>query len=224
MAAQGSTKAKGVYAKLNAAISDVDRIGKDGTNSFHKYTYTSAEQVYRVIRGPLLEHGLVVIPEATGYEANGDLGTVRLRLRIVDTETGEAIESQWYGEGQDKGDKAVYKAVTGGMKTWLKHLFLLPADDDPEADASTDRAPARSKKTSNRSAPGGDDHGESDGLVVAKLTRLRGMVSKAGLTKQEMEAVGKWVKPNGKARQDRLTQAMQLLEAGKAKDLVELVS
>jgi hypothetical protein len=110
------------------------------------------------------------------------------------------------------------------MKTWLKHLFLLPADDDPEADASTDRAPARSKKTSNRSAPGGDDHGESDGLVVAKLTRLRGMVSKAGLTKQEMEAVGKWVKPNGKARQDRLTQAMQLLEAGKAKDLVELVS
>jgi hypothetical protein len=50
------------------------------------------------------------------------------------------------------------------------------------------------------------------------------MVSKAGLTKQEMEAVGKWVKPNGKARQDRLTQAMQLLEAGKAKDLVELVS
>jgi hypothetical protein len=213
MAAQGSTKAKGVYAKLNAAISDVDRIGKDGTNSFHKYTYTSAEQVVRVTRGPLLKHGLVLLVEATGYECSGDLGTVRLRIRIVDIETGEQIESQWYGEGQDKGDKAVYKAYTGGLKTFLKHLFLLPADDDPEADASTDRAPARSKKTSNRSAPGGDD-----------LTRLRGMVSKAGLTKQQMEAVGKWVKPNGKARQDRLTQAMQLLEAGKAKDLVELAS
>lgn len=211
MASQGSTKAKGVYAKLNAAISDVDRIGKDGTNSFHKYTYTSAEQVYRVIRGPLLEHGLVVIPEATGYEANGDLGTVRLRLRIVDTETGEAIESQWYGEGQDKGDKAVYKAVTGGMKTWLKHLFLLPADDDPEADSSTDRAPARSKKTSNGSAPSGDG-----------LAALRSLVTKAGLTKDEMEAVGKWVKPNGKVRRDRLTQATQLIEAGKTKELIAL--
>lgn len=212
MAAQGSTKARGIHAKLAAAISDVDRIGKDGTNSFHKYTYTSAEQVYRVIRGPLLEHGLVVIPEATGYECNGDLGTVRLRIRIFDTETGESIESQWYGEGQDKGDKAVFKAYTGGLKTYLKHLFLLPADDDPEADASTDRAPARSKKTSNGSASGGDE-----------LAALRALVSKAGLTKQEMEAVGKWVKPNGKVRKDRLTQAMQLIEAGKAKELIELV-
>ena len=213
MAAQGSTKSKGIHAKLAAAISDVERIGKDGTNSFHKYTYTSAEQVYRVIRGPLLEHGLVVIPEATGYEANGDLGTVRLRIRIVDTETGEQIESQWYGEGQDKGDKAVFKAYTGGLKTFLKHLFLLPADDDPEADPSTDRAPARSKKPSIRPAPGGDD-----------LGRLRSLVLERDLTKEQIEAVGKWVKPNGKPRADRLTQALQLLEAGKAKELVELVS
>lgn len=213
MAAQGSAKAKGIHAKLAAAISDVDRIGKDGTNSFHKYTYTSAEQVYRVIRGPLLEHGLVVIPEATGYECNGDLGTVRLRIRIVDTETGEQIESQWYGEGQDKGDKAVFKAYTGGLKTYLKHLFLLPADDDPEADPSTDRAPARSKTNrSSGQASGGDD-----------LAQLRALVAKAGLTKQEMEAVGKWVKPNGKVRKDRLTQALQLIEAGKTKELIELV-
>lgn len=211
MAAQGSTKSKGIYAKLAAAISDVERIGKDGKNQHFKYTYTSAEQVYRVIRGPLLSHGLVVIPEATGYETAGDLGTVRLRLRIVDTETGEQIESQWYGEGQDKGDKAIYKAVTGGMKTWLKHLFLLPADDDPEADPSTDRAPARSSSSSvQRGSSGGD------------LSRLRTLVAQAGLEKPEMEAIGNWVKPNGKARADRMTQALQLLEAGKAKELVEL--
>lgn len=213
MATQGSTKSKGIYAKLAAAISDVERIGKDGTNSFHKYTYTSAEQVYRVIRGPLLKHGLVVIPEATGYEANNDLGTVRLRIRIVDTETGEQIESQWYGEGQDKGDKAVFKAYTGGLKTYLKHLFLLPADDDPEADPATDRAPARSKKTSNGSASAGGD-----------ISRLRTLVSRAGLTKEEMEQIGKWVKPNGKPNPSRMTQALQLLDAGKAKELVDLVA
>ena len=212
MAAQGSTKSKGIYAKLAAAISDVERIGKDGKNQHFKYTYTSAEQVYRVIRGPLLSHGLVVIPEATGYETAGDLGTVRLRLRIVDTETGEQIESQWYGEGQDKGDKAIYKAVTGGMKTWLKHLFLLPADDDPEADPSTDRAPAKSKKPSIQPASVGGD-----------LSRLRTLVAKHDLSKEQMEAIGKWVKPNGKARADRMTQALQLLEAGKAKELVDLV-
>ena len=210
MAGQGGTKSKGIYAKLAAAISDVERIGKDGKNQHFKYTYTSAEQVYRVIRGPLLSHGLVVIPEATGYETAGDLGTVRLRLRIVDTETGEQIESQWYGEGQDKGDKAIYKAVTGGMKTWLKHLFLLPADDDPEADPSTDRAPARSSNPSIRRGSSGGD-----------LSRLRSLVTQAGLTKEQIETVGKWVKPTGKARADRMTQALQLLEAGKVEELME---
>ena len=49
-------------AKLAAAIQAVDRIGRDGTNTHFNYSYTSAEQVYRVIRGPLLENGLVIVP------------------------------------------------------------------------------------------------------------------------------------------------------------------
>jgi hypothetical protein len=192
----------GIYEKLADAISDVERIGKDGKNQHFKYTYTSAEQVYRVIRGPLLDHGLVVIPEAVDYNTAGDLGTVKLRLRIVDTETGETIEAQWFGEGQDKGDKAVYKAVTGGMKTWLKHLFLLPADDDPEADPATDKAPAKADP----------------------MGRLRELIGDSGLTKEEMASVGKWVKPNGKVLQDRLTKAVHLLESGKAGELAKAAS
>lgn len=208
MGGQGVTQSSSIYAKLAAAISDVERIGKDGTNSHFKYKYTSAEQVYRVIRGPLLKHGLVVIPEATGYEANVDensgiaLGTVRLRLRIIDTETGEQIESQWYGEGQDKGDKAVYKAVTGGMKTWLKHLFLLPADDDPEADASTDKAPARKP---------------------SQVRRVADLIKRSDLTTAQVAQVRGWIKPNGKIREDRVTQVAQLLEAGKVGELMEAV-
>ena len=193
---------KGIYAKLAAAISDVERIGRDGKNQHFKYTYTSAEQVYRVIRGPLLQHGLVVIPEATGYETAGDLSTVRLRMRIVDTETGEEIVSQWYGEGQDKGDKAIFKAFTGGMKTWLKHLFLLPADDDPEADSATDRAPAKTDE----------------------MAQLRTMIGRSGLSKDDMAIVGRWVKPNGKVIQDRLQRALQLLDSGKSEQLVEAAS
>ena len=102
------------------------------------------------------------------------------------------------------------------MKTWLKHLFLLPADDDPEADPSTDRAPARSNKPVRSSA--------SQGSAGGDLTRLGQLVNGSGLTNEQKEALRKWVKPNGKARADRMTQALQLLEAGKAKELVELAS
>ena len=118
-----------IAAKLAAAIESVNRIGRDGTNEHFRYTYTSAEQVYRVVRGPLLEQGLVIIPSVDTSETTGQKTVTRLHLRILDSATGESIEAYWMGEGQDKGDKGPYKAATGGMKTWLKHLFLLPADE-----------------------------------------------------------------------------------------------
>jgi len=191
-----------IYGKLAKAVSEVDRIAKDGTNAHFKYKYTSAEEVYRVVRGPLLKNGLVVIPQATGYEQDGQLGTVRLNLRIVDTETGESIEAQWYGEGQDKGDKAVFKAITGGMKTWLRALFLLPADDDPEADPRTDRAPAKQ---------------------ASHMPRLAKLIEASDLTEPQITQLKKWIKPNGKVMQVRVKEACALLEKGKPGDLMEVV-
>ena len=203
MAAQGSEKTTGIYAKLAAAVGEVDRIAKDGTNAHFKYKYTSAEEVYRVVRGPLLKHGLVVIPQATGYEQDGQMGTVRLHLRIVDTETGESIEAQWYGEGQDKGDKAVFKAITGGMKTWLRALFLLPADDDPEADSQTDKKPAKQP---------------------SQMPRLAKLIEASDLTQPQVTKLKVWIKPNGKILQPRVKQACDLLTAGKQGELMELVA
>ena len=202
MAAQGSEKTTGIYAKLAAAVGEVDRIAKDGTNAHFKYKYTSAEEVYRVVRAPLLKHGLVVIPQATGYEQDGQIGTVRLHLRIVDTETGESIEAQWYGEGQDKGDKAVFKAITGGMKTWLRALFLLPADDDPEADPQTDKKPAKQP---------------------SQMPRLAKLIEASDLTQPQVAQIKAWIKPNGKILQPRVKQACDLLTGGKPGELMDLV-
>jgi len=36
------------------------------------------------------------------------------------------------GQGADKGDKGVYKAITGAKKYFIANLFLIPTDDDPE--------------------------------------------------------------------------------------------
>lgn len=136
----------GIYAKLAEAITEVDWLTKDGTNEFHHYKYTSAEEVYRRLRGPLLNRGLVILPEIATVAQDGDLTLITLHIRIVDSASGESIAVEWAGEGQDKGDKGTYKAATGGMKTFLRHLFMLPTDDDPEADAATDKAPAKQPK------------------------------------------------------------------------------
>jgi hypothetical protein len=146
-------KAKGVYPKLAEAIAEVDSVTKDGFNSHFNYPFTSAEAIYRVVRGPLLSRGLVVIPSTTGGRSEvvppksdgtggGNRTIINLHFAIVDSESGEEIEVDWIGEGFDSGDKGPYKAYTGGIKTWLRHLFQLPADDDPESDANTNKRTA----------------------------------------------------------------------------------
>lgn len=199
-----------IAGKLAAAVSDVDRIGKDGTNSFHKYTYTSAEQVYRVVRGPLLEQGLVVVPsvaesETTSMDSGKGLVSttvMKLHLRILDTETGESIEAYWMGEGQDKGDKGPYKAATGAMKTWLKHLFLLPADDDPEADPSTDQ---------EASQPTLKDR------LVAAADRLE-------VSAENRKVIAGWFMPDGEVSLPRLEKAVERLENNDAAGLLALTA
>lgn len=196
----------GLYPKLAAAIEEVDRLAKDGTNDHFHYDYTTAEEVYRVIRGPLLSRGLVVIPSIVGASNDGESTILNLHLRVVDSESGEEFEADWLGEGQDKGDKGPYKAATGGMKTWLRHLFLLPADDDPEADATTDKAaeqrPARVK---------GSTAGKRRAPSQKQLGLLERLLSEKGLTKSEAQTCTSYASANFTGGKDG--QASATIEA-----------
>ncbi len=212
-----SSAPKGLFPKLSAAISEVERVGKDGKNEFHRYTYTSAEQIYRVIRRPLNEHGLIVVPSVESSErvaeqvgkGQGRATVTRLHMRIIDSETGETLDAYWVGEGQDTGDKSPYKAATGGMKTWLKHLFLLPADDDPEADASIDQRPAPQKQTRKKPSP---------------AQQLAALLKKHQATDDTKAEIRGWIKPDGKIDQGRIKTAIGLLETGETRKLKELVA
>ena len=56
-------------------------------------------------------------------------------MRLSHAESGEWIEIDIIGEGYDRGDKAVYKAITGARKYGLACLFDLVTTDDPETDS-----------------------------------------------------------------------------------------
>ena len=194
-----------IAAKLAAAIESVNRIGRDGTNEHFRYTYTSAEQVYRVVRGPLLEQGLVIIPSVDTSETTGQKTVTRLHLRILDSATGESIEAYWMGEGQDKGDKGPYKAATGGMKTWLKHLFLLPADDDPEADHAVDVAAEIPSE-------------------FRPIDELGSLITEADLSDDETTAIRQWVAPEGTLDEERVDGAIDLMNTGNLAELLRTVA
>ena len=123
-------------------------VAKSGRNTYDRYTYANLEDYVSSTRPILAKHGLSVFystPEARRLEdRTTSQGKVEHAVEIKMTVTllhtsGEWISIDVFGEGQDRGDKAMYKAVTGARKYGIACLLGLTTTDDPEADESVAR-------------------------------------------------------------------------------------
>jgi hypothetical protein len=96
----------------------------------------------------------------------------------MDTESDEIIEGSFEGSGIDQGDKALYKAITGGIKYILSSTFLIPTGDDPENEQSEKKTYSANKKSSLDSLPSQQD--KSCPTCKAKLEYRPKGISKEG--------------------------------------------
>jgi hypothetical protein len=134
-------------------MSQVSRVPKNGYNSFHKYNYATESDFTESIRPILLEAGLAFFSNVLEQEREGEFTKVKMEFILADVETGEVLKSTYWGEGQDKGDKGLYKAYTGATKYFLMKTFLIPTGDDPEADNSVDERNSKSATNKQPSKP-----------------------------------------------------------------------
>lgn len=128
---------------LAKAQAEFKSVGKSGHNTYDKYKYANLEDYITTVRDVLANHGLSVLSSSEEILPLEDRTTknggkehavrVRLTTRIVH-ESGEWIETESCGEGQDRADKAVYKAITGARKYALASALNLATTDDPEQD------------------------------------------------------------------------------------------
>lgn len=72
---------------------------------------------------------------------------------FMDAETGESLVVPMSGEGQDVGDKAIFKAISGCQKYSLMKAFMIPTGDDPEGDEGVDERNHREPQKTAQSAP-----------------------------------------------------------------------
>jgi hypothetical protein len=113
---------------------------KDGINRHQSYKYVTEKQYKHNFKKALKQVGLIWKMETIGYEfvpAISDkmhMVICNFRGQIIDPETGEREEYLFNGSGADTGDKALYKAVTGGHKFFLAANFNVAEDNDPESD------------------------------------------------------------------------------------------
>lgn len=172
-----------LYRKLSEVITEVEGVAKSGTNTFHKYEYTTAEEMLRAIRGPLATKQVVIMPslgEITEREiktAKGGASTIttaHIKFTLVDGESGESHECEWAGQGDDPADKGLGKAYTNAIKTFLREQFMIPQGDDPEADESTDKRAADRVPGSKPQYAGSDKpiSVKQRGLIQARAREL----------------------------------------------------
>jgi hypothetical protein len=126
--------------KVQAACKGV---AKSGENKFDRYKYADLEDYLDVVKPKLGEFGVAVVCSISEVDRLEDRATaqgksehavqVALDITLLH-ESGQWIMVTMYGEGQDRADKAIYKAITGARKYATAATFNLATSDDPERD------------------------------------------------------------------------------------------
>jgi hypothetical protein len=134
---------KTLIKKLAKIMSDIGPVEKTGWNNFNKYKYTTEADVQAITSKKMAKENLMLIPfeishetkEVTTRKGNVEqLYTGTWDFSIEDGDSGEKIIVRVSGQGQDSGDKAAFKALTGAHKYALMKLFQISTGDDPERD------------------------------------------------------------------------------------------
>lgn len=133
-----------ILAKLAAVQKDIEKMEKDGKNTFAKYNYLTETQLTFKLKTLFDKHGILFLNNTKVLDvrelgksksgATNLMTTVQVDYAFVDAESGEYVRSTAVGTGADTGDKGLYKAITGAIKYVYMKTFNIPTGDDPERD------------------------------------------------------------------------------------------
>lgn len=123
-------------------------IGKDDVNQGQKYHYRGIDRAMNTMVGILIRHQVLVLPS---YEtitdkdmptrSGGSMEYVKVRgqFKFMSAEDGSAVDTVFFGEAADAGDKATTKAQSVAFRTALFQTFVIPTMAiDPESDDGHD--------------------------------------------------------------------------------------
>lgn len=142
---------KTLHQKLLSVMEQVTYIQKKGRNTFHGYNYATEADVAEAVRAALITERLLIVPhllsrasrEITTSKGKTEYVTsVRVQYTVHDCDSKDVLVFEMEGDGQDPGDKGIFKAITGCTKYALMKLLHIPTGDDPEGDSKTDEAHA----------------------------------------------------------------------------------
>lgn len=148
---------EGLHTRLARVLAKIGKIPKSGRNEFHGYDYVVEDDLTEQIRPMLADEGISLIFAAEEIVLEDNcIAHVRCTFTLG-CDIGEPITTTVWGAGRDadrngkRGDKAVYKAMTGATKYFLYKTFLVSTGDDveiepPAGDAGLRMTPGQLKE------------------------------------------------------------------------------
>jgi len=137
-----------VIKQLMAAMKQFRPLVKDKNNPFFKSKYADLPQVYDVVKGPLQEHGFILL-QGTGHWPDNGGAYIKTQLLHV---SGEEFSSTYdLPPGLDAQKMAA--AVTYGKRVALCALLALAADDEDDGEAAVGRNLATPRQEAPKRPP-----------------------------------------------------------------------
>jgi hypothetical protein len=106
------------------------------------YSFAGEREMIIALRESVVRNHLVVVPIGASVERRDPYQTksgtsmvdsvVKVRWKFIHTESGETLEAETLGEGSDRADKGIGKAMTAAFKYVLKESFMVETGDDPD--------------------------------------------------------------------------------------------
>jgi len=199
---------KALAKKMISAVNDIDAVTKAGKNKAQDYNYVRAADVANEVRKVLVKHGIGFLYSGSNITNRSvdrikegvvvgsmNYADVEVDITFTDAESGESATVKSYGCGQDTGEKAVYKAMTGALKYALRMNFLIPDESDPENDSDEKPMPpipTNSHKPEDESQdhpkPGSLDAQGKDAVSEGKARRFWAIAKSTGKHDEEIKS------------------------------------
>lgn len=148
-----------IYTAISGVMRDVGVVGKDGFNTFDKYKFRGIDAVMNALSPAMVKNKVFVTPEVleqTREERVSKEGKLMIysitKVRYTFfTEDGSSVSAVVIGEGMDRGDKSMNKAMSAAFKYACFQVFCIPTEE--MKDSEQDSPEPQPKKKAEKKQP-----------------------------------------------------------------------
>lgn len=141
-----------IFTALAEAQAAIGAVGKDGQNAYDRYAYRTIDDVMNAAHRAFVAAGVVAVPEVLEKEQierqskRGELmihTTLTVRYSFF-AQDGTSVSAVVQGEGMDRGDKSINKAMSAAYKYAMFQTLAIPTSDmiDSETESPQIAGPA----------------------------------------------------------------------------------